>query len=209
MGSGWDRRFFATTRGQVVELLRRGHRTVEELAQALQLTDNAVRAHLSALERDGLVRQGGLQRGHRRPSYAYELTPEADRLFPKPYGAVLAELIGVLREQLSKHELEAAVRVVGQRLGAGYPPAVGPPSERIEYALIVLAELGGLAEREDGQGVVRIIGFSCPLALAAVDHPEICQLAASLLSEITDLPVTEQCDRATGPRCMFAVEVGA
>jgi len=31
--------------------------TVEELAQALDLTDNGVRAHLTTLERDGIVRQ--------------------------------------------------------------------------------------------------------------------------------------------------------
>ena len=46
----------------MVQLLRRASRTVEELAQALGLTDNAVRAHLATLERDGLVRQGGLRR---------------------------------------------------------------------------------------------------------------------------------------------------
>jgi DNA-binding transcriptional ArsR family regulator len=43
---GQNERFFAHTRGQVVALLRHGDRTVEELAQALGLTDNAVRAHL-------------------------------------------------------------------------------------------------------------------------------------------------------------------
>ena len=53
---GRDERFFASTRGRVTTLLRQGDRTVEELAQALGLTDNAVRAHLVTLERDGLVR---------------------------------------------------------------------------------------------------------------------------------------------------------
>jgi predicted ArsR family transcriptional regulator len=54
---GWDRRFLSSTRGQVVILLSRAVRTVEELAAALGVTDNAVRSHLSMLERDGLVRQ--------------------------------------------------------------------------------------------------------------------------------------------------------
>src|SRR3712207_1307210 len=91
-----DQRFFSTTRGQVVQLLRRASRTVEELARALELTDNAVRAHLAALERDGLVRQGGLRRGPGKPSYTYGLTPESERLFPKPYGPVLRRLLDVL-----------------------------------------------------------------------------------------------------------------
>src|SRR3954464_14674067 len=84
-----DERFLASTRGQVVTLLRPGERTVDEMAQTLGLSDNAVRAHLATLERDGLVRQAGLRRGTSRPAYAYALTPAAERFFPKVYGALL------------------------------------------------------------------------------------------------------------------------
>jgi len=57
---GRDERFFPSTLGQVMQamtLLRGGDRSVEELARALGLTDNAVRAHLVTLERDEIVRQ--------------------------------------------------------------------------------------------------------------------------------------------------------
>ena len=40
----WTSRFFETTRGQIVLLLRQEVRTVAELAEALELTDNAARA---------------------------------------------------------------------------------------------------------------------------------------------------------------------
>jgi predicted ArsR family transcriptional regulator len=46
-------KFFESTRGQVLALLQREPRTVDEIASALRLTDNAVRAHIVALERDG------------------------------------------------------------------------------------------------------------------------------------------------------------
>ena len=45
----WDQKFFESTRGKVVTLLRRGGRTVEELAEELGLTDYGVRAHLATL----------------------------------------------------------------------------------------------------------------------------------------------------------------
>src|ERR1051325_6738085 len=80
-----DRRFLESTRGQVITLLRGEPRTVEELAGLLELTDNAVRAHLTTLERDGLVRQSGVRRGPRKPHFTYTLTPEAERLFPQAY----------------------------------------------------------------------------------------------------------------------------
>jgi len=81
----WNQRFFESTRGRIIMLLRRASRTVEELAQALELTDNAVRAHLATLERDGLVRQRGARRGSGKPAFVYELTSETEQLFPKAY----------------------------------------------------------------------------------------------------------------------------
>ena len=62
-------RLITSTRGQIIMLLRRSSRTVDELAQALELTDNAVRAHLAALERDGVVQLRGLRRGSGKPAY--------------------------------------------------------------------------------------------------------------------------------------------
>ena len=45
---------FGSRRGEVVALLQKGIRTVSDLALQLRLTDNAVRSHLVALEREGL-----------------------------------------------------------------------------------------------------------------------------------------------------------
>src|SRR5690242_6161938 len=101
-----DRRFFESTRGQIVTLLRGSACTVDELAQKLELTDNAVRAHLSTLERDGLVRQSGIRRGPRKPHFTYTLTPESDRLFPKAYDELLNQLLAVLKNRLPPAELE-------------------------------------------------------------------------------------------------------
>ena len=82
----WNQWFFASTRGQIITLLRRSSRTVDELAQALELTHTAVRAHLAALERDGLVHQRSERRGSGKPSSVYDLTPASvpEVLWPAP-----------------------------------------------------------------------------------------------------------------------------
>ncbi len=201
----WDQRFFASTRGQVVALLRRASRTVEELAHILRLTDNAVRAHLASLERDGLVRQHGVRRGVGKPAYAYELTPEAERLFPKAYGPVLHGLLDVLAERMPPEELEALLRGVGRRLAVGPMVPAADWRARLEAAVAVLNELGGLAELEERDGAFVIRGYSCPLAAAVPGHPEVCKLAEVLLTEVVGAPVRECCDRGERPHCQFEV----
>jgi len=81
--SNLNQRFLESTRGRIVTLLRRNNHTVEELAQELALTDNAVRAHLATLERDGIVQQRGVRRGSGKPSYVYDLTPDPSIFFRK------------------------------------------------------------------------------------------------------------------------------
>lgn len=130
----WDERFFASTRGQVVDLIRRGHSTVDELAGALGLTDNAIRGHLLALERDGLIRQGERRRTGGKPSFTYQLTSEAEQLFPKAYAALLAELLRLMQERLSAEQMAELLTDVGRRLASGQPPATGTPRERVEQA---------------------------------------------------------------------------
>jgi predicted ArsR family transcriptional regulator len=117
-----DQKFFEGTRGKVVTLLRRSGRTVEGLARELDLTDNGVRTHLATLERDGIVRQRGSVRrgsGGGKPAYIYELTPEAEELFPKAYEPVLSQLLDVLSTQLGPEESEALLRSVGRRIAEG------------------------------------------------------------------------------------------
>jgi predicted ArsR family transcriptional regulator len=202
----WDQRFFASTKGQVAALLRRGVATVEELARELGLTDNAVRSHLAALERDGLVTQSGVRRGVGKPAYTYALTPDAERLFPKAYGTLLSLMLDVLSERLPPDTLDDLLRDMGHRLAVGQAPANGDLRARVNGAVALLGELGGLAEVEERDGGYVIVGCSCPLAAAVKGHPETCLLAEALLADVIGAPVRQTCD-TEGLRCRF--EVGA
>lgn len=205
----WDPQFFSTTRGHIVGLLRRAQQTVDDLAAVLHLTDNAVRAHLLRLERDGLVRQRGVRRGERRPSLMYELTPEAERLFPKAYAPALARLLEVLGEHSSPEQVRELAAESGRRLAVGRPLAAGGPRDRLQAAGDVLSSLGGLAEvQSDANGRLQLVGFSCPLGELVTDHPELCALAEALVSEVSGLAARETCERVPGqpPRCRFEID---
>ena len=206
-GSGLDKRFFESTRGQIVTILRGSPCTVDELAGKLDLTDNAVRAHLLTLERDGLVRQSGLRRGPRKPHFTYALTPEADALFPKAYDTLLNQLIAVLKTRLDAPEIEGVLREVGRAVAASAPPGQNASLEaRVQSALKVLEAIGGSAEVEQHDDKFVIRGNGCPLAAAVSVHPEVCRLAETLVAEIVKAPVHEQCDRDGRPKCRFEID---
>ncbi len=202
-----DQRFFESTRGQIVTILRSSPCTVEELATKLELTDNAVRAHLATLERDGIVRQSGLRRGARKPHFTYTLTEEADRLFPKAYDALLNQLIAVLKNRLNPAEMEDVLREVGRAVAANMPNGHDASLQsRVQKALKVLEAIGGSAEIEQHDGKIVIRGNGCPLAAAVNVHPEVCRLAETLVGEIVKVPVVEKCDRESRPQCRFEID---
>ncbi len=203
----WNQRFFASTRGRIVLLLRRAGQTVEELAQALNLTDNAVRAHLTTLERDGFVRQQGERRGGGKPAYVYQLSPDAEQLFPKAYGPALRQLLEVLNEDMTPGEVEALMRRTGQRLAAGWQLPIGDLDSRLQKAIEVLNELGGLAELEKRDGIYYIHGYSCPLAAVVPGHPEVCHLAETMLTELVGMPIQQCCDGNVEAHCCFKVPI--
>lgn len=203
----WHQRFFTQTRGELIGLLRRGPQTVDELAQPLGLTDNAVRAHLAALQRDGLVQRRGVRRGggSGQPAHTYALTAEAERLFPKSYGPLLGELLDVLSERMAPEEMRALVREVGRRCARAWAVADGDLRARLDLAVRVLNELGGLVELEEHDGSSVIQGRSCPFGIVVPGHPEMCRLTEALVAELVGAPTAVQCDPSTPPRCRFEV----
>ncbi len=205
--TGWRTRLMESTRGRILDLLRTKDQTVNELAAALRLTDNAVRAHLASLEKDGLTCQSGTKPGFRKPHATYALTPEAEQIFPKSYGILLDLILIVISRQLSPKELRGAMREVGRRVADNHLLAVKGKSrkQRIEAALRILKDLGGSATFEQSEGKHYICGNGCPLAAATSRHPEACLIAESLLSEIIGAPVKERCLHGSAPSCRFEI----
>jgi predicted ArsR family transcriptional regulator len=207
-GTKFGQNFFGSTRGQVLGLLRRGSGTVDELSSQLELTDNAVRSHLTTLERDGLVERRGLQRGLRKPHVKYELTADAEQLFPKAYSTLFNQLLVTLKRRMAPEELESVLSEVAQSLAAGNLPEENETLEsRTERALAAMESVGAapVSKNEDGKLVITSV-TSCPFDAIVPDHPEVCRLAAAFLSEVTGVQMKEHCQRGELPKCTFEAE---
>ena len=197
----------AGTRGRIIDLIRRSRISTTEIAEQLDLTYNAVRAHLASLERDGLIRRAGLRRGETRPSAVYELAPGVDDALSRAYMPFASQLVRTLAERLPERDLAETMRDVGRRLAGEWPRPGGPLAQRVEAASALLQELGSPNELERTDGVVRIRAFGCLLAAAVHGQPHVCRAMESLLEELIGTPVKECCDRGERPRCCFEIAV--
>jgi predicted ArsR family transcriptional regulator len=205
MGRHLPRRIVEGTVGRILQLLRQGPKTVDELASSLHLTPTAVRAQLATLERDQLVEQRGSRRGTSKPARIYGVTMQAELLFSRAYIPVLTQLLHVLARQMSPSEFDSLMREVGRGAMAGRAAPHGPLRDRVVTASSLLNELGALSEVEEEDGLYVIRSHGCPLAAATAQHPEACNALESLLSEFVGARVTKCCDRYDRVRCCFEV----
>lgn len=198
-------RFREGSQGQILVHLQGGGRTVDELAQLLELTSNAIRNHLGSLEREGLILVQGKRPGLRKPALIYGLTSRARELLSRAYFPLLQQLLATLKDRLSQSERTALLREVGRRLAASAPRVTGSRKERVAVAGQVIEQLGGSVRLEPRGRGMAIVGSACPLAELVRENPEICRAMEALVAEVTGLPAREECDRADHPRCTFLV----
>lgn len=200
-----EKQLLDTTRGRIVSLLQRGGLTARDLASRLGLTPTAIRAHLTAMERDGMVERAGRRPGATRPSTLFVLTPEIERLLSRAYLPFLAHLVGVCSEELPSSRLDDLMRAAGMSLANALPRPSGDLETRVAAASALLDELGAVTHVEkNGKFLIR--GVSCPLAALTGKHPAVCLAIESLVAAIVEAPVKECCVRGGHPACCFVIE---
>jgi predicted ArsR family transcriptional regulator len=197
-----------SSRGRIVTLLRSGGFTADDLASKLGLTRSAIRAQITGMERDGVVRRAGQRSGTTRPSHVFELTPEVEQLLSSAYIPLLTQLVDVFAAGLPPDQLEALLRQAGKRLadelGRGLRPA-GSLALRVAAASHMMNEQLGALTHVESNGRYVIRGVGCPLAALTGKHQGVCLAIESLLAEVVGVPVSECCDRSERPQCCFEI----
>jgi predicted ArsR family transcriptional regulator len=199
-----------TSRGRIVTLLQRGGLTVDDIAAELAITANAVRAQITAMERDGVVRRVGRRPGTTRPFHVFELTPEVEQLLSQAYLPLLTQLVQVFANALPSEQIEALMRTAGKGLATELPSgklSVGASlRSRVTAASELLNKHLGAVTHVEGNGGYVIRGAGCPLAALTGKHPAVCLAMESLVTEVVGVGVSECCDRTGRPKCCFHIK---
>lgn len=185
--------------------------TVEALSQQLDISRNAVRQHLAALELEGLVAKGVTHPTRGRPEQLYELTAKGHELFPRKYSWFSELLIESLREETSPEHLRQRFIEMGKRVGAQLPAIAGGPAERIKQMTNVMRDLGYESTTREGSGQAWpvIEATNCVFHHLASRFPDVCQFDLALLEKVVERPVLhEECMVKGGTVCRFKFQTG-
>lgn len=193
------------TRDRLVQLLRLRPRTVEELAAAVGLTRNGVRAQLGALGRDGLVERSGVRHavGPGKPPQLYRITSRAEAALSAAYPPTLAALVATLADRLEPADLHFMFSATGRRMATARTATSN--ADPADEAKSLLESLGAAVTVHREGGHLMVEGVACPLADAVRHCPESCELVRSLVAAATGAHVITRCEHGNAPRCRFAI----
>jgi len=184
--------------------------TIDELSEGLEITRNAVRQHLTALERDDLVRRGETKPSGGRPEQLYLLSERGAEMFPRRYSWFSELLIEAMAAEVG-HEavgekLDHMGRAVGRQLLSSKGPP-GDPAARVAAITAIMKELGYAAEVAATPAKDTIEAMNCVFHHLAAKFPEVCRFDLGLIGAFTDAKVDhEECMVRGGRRCRFKLE---
>lgn len=192
-------------------LTNRSGLTVEELSNALEISRNAVRQHLTALERDNLVQRGPTQPSGGRPEQIYVLSDKGAELFPRRYSWFSELLIAALEEEIGHAAVAEKLERIGRNIGQGLAET-GPrrPSlkDKTRALATVMKDLGYEARLSESSDSV-IVASNCVFHHLAVKFPEVCHFDLGLMSDFTGASVEHQeCMVRGGQTCRFRIKSG-
>jgi len=200
------------TRRAIVRLLKQeGALDSAALARRLKLTPMAIRQHLYELQREKLVSAEERPVPLGRPAKHWQLTRDADRLFPDAYAEVTLALIGAMGQTLDGPTMQRVLdaRAAAQR--AAYVKRIKPGeplARKLRELARVRSEEGYMAEvRRDGNSFL-FIENHCPICAAANVCQGFCASELDLFRSVLGSGVTiERAEHIVSGdrRCVYRV----
>jgi predicted ArsR family transcriptional regulator len=182
--------------------------TVDELASALKITRNAVRQHLAALQRDGLVALGATRPSGGRPQQLYALTEKGKEVFPRHYSWFAQLVIEAIKHEHGAEGLRKRLESVGAAVAAQLrtqSPELDSREQKVRKLAAVMERLGYDARSVAGTDKAPVIeADNCVFHELAVKNPEICHFDLAMMGAFSDSKVEHQeCMARGGNACRF------
>jgi predicted ArsR family transcriptional regulator len=193
----------------LLRLRLEGPSSPDQLADRLGASRTGVLQQLRALETANLVSRQTVRHGVGRPRHLYDVTPDAQDLFPSNYDALATGLLAAIEavggDDLLDQVFAARRRQLGDRVREQMNERVSsdaPLAERVRELAVIQANNGYLADAILApDGTVRLREHNCAIFSVAKGSPAACQAELDLFSEVLGAEVTREQHIASGDRC--------
>jgi predicted ArsR family transcriptional regulator len=159
-----------------------------QMGERLGLTAMAVRQHLYELQQEKLVAAEERPVPLGRPAKYWQLTREADRLFPDAYAELSVALIDALGDAFGDAGLKRVLESRCTRQKMDYSKRIGPSlslKEKLQKLALIRTEEGYMAEvKSQRNGIFLLVENHCPICAAANACKEFCTTELELFRSV-------------------------
>ena len=197
------------TRMRILQLLKmRANMTVGQLTDALHISQMGVRQHLAILEAEGLVEHYQEKQGRGRPPYVYQLTDQANSLFPTTYANFAVGLMHEVAKfngpgfinKVFRERMKSQLNAYQLRLKDKTLP------ERVKELACIRDEEGYMARFHEEENDYVLIEHNCPIAVIAQEYPHVCEIELALFRQSLGAKIVREEHLMQGShRCCYRI----
>lgn len=198
----------ALRRAILVHLRRHGATSPGSIADALGASRSGVAQQLRELEGAGLVTRTAERHGVGRPRHLYDVTRDAQGLFPSNYEGLAAGLVSAILqvggEDLLDQIMTTRGRLAGDALRARLAAALpddAPVEDRVRELARLQDDLGYLAEAQVDDRGIRLIQHNCAVHDIAAANGAACRAELEMFRGLLGPDVERECGIMDGDRC--------
>jgi predicted ArsR family transcriptional regulator len=196
-------------RAILIHLRQAGPSSPDALATAVGASRTGILQQLHALEAAGLVSHAAEKHGVGRPRHVYDVTADAQGLFPTDYGGFASGLVKAIEavggDDLVEQVFAARRRQIGDRTRrrmAERLPEDATLADRVQVLAVLQDEAGYLAEAlVDPDGTLRLREHNCAIDKIARRTSAPCDAELALFRELLGDGVVRESHIAAGDRC--------
>ena len=201
-----------STRNRVLRsLLLNQKRTVNELAESVDINPISVRHHVNKLEAEGLILSEEERHGVGRPRLVFSLTPKGMEQFPQRYLQLTLRLLEQLKSTLPDKVLGKIFKEVAEGIAEDLTHDINLDDlnlkERLELLQEVLTSEGFMVNLQEDDGNIYIVEASCPYHHVGEDFPEICVVDQELIAHFASTtPKRVECILDCDKQCKYLIK---
>ena len=199
------------TSDRLLQLLKQhGSLCAAQLSEALGMTEQGVRRHLTRLAGAGLIEgYSGKPQGRGRAQQLYRLTEQGEARFPKSYPTLCMDLLHHLRAEYGPDAVGRVMNSRAQTLAAEVQAEWGPDlplAQRLEQLTRKFQEANYGSVLEQSGDCYYLTHHNCPHLAVACEFTELCLAERDMIADLLETEVRCEARASTGAsQCRYRI----